>query len=128
MEETIFDKMPGLELDKLDIILKIILYIPIICLSIYVLYVLGKGGHHRISEGEWPNSWYITLSEAIKSILFILYPLIGILKILKYILYDILILQAWNRINRVRSILLLITLIVVSCNWYIYTPAPMGSP
>ena len=89
MEDSTFDKLPGLELGKLDIILKILFLIPTILIAIYVLYVLGKGGHHRINEGDWPASWYITITEAFKSILFILYPLIGIGKILKQRLQDI---------------------------------------
>ena len=112
--------MPGLELGKLDFILKILFLIPTILISIYVLYVLGKGGIQN--KKEIGLLLYITITEAFKSLLFILYPLIGIAKILKYILYDILIIHAWNRINRVRSILLLLTLFVVSViGIYIHT-------
>lgn len=107
-------------LDQIDIIVKTLIYIPIILISIYVLYILGKGGRHRMNEGVWPNSWYITLEEAMKSGMFILWPIIGVFKIIKYILYDILYLNSFNRINKLRTILIFLTLTVVISNILIY--------
>lgn len=107
-------------LDDIDIIVKFLIYIPIILVSIYVLYVLGKGAKHKIDEGTWPPSWYATFDQLLKSGLFVIWPIIGLFKVLKYIIYDILILYAPNRQNRIRSILLLLTAVVVTINYWVY--------
>jgi hypothetical protein len=107
-------------LDDIDGIVKFLIYIPIILVSIYVLYILGKGAKHKIDHGELPPSWYITRDQLLKSALFVIWPIIGIFKVLKYLIYDILILYAPNRQNRIRSILLLITAVVVTINYWVY--------
>ena len=107
-------------LDDIDGIVKFLIYIPIILVSIYVLYILGKGAKHKIDHGELPPSWYITRDQLLKSALFVIWPIIGIFKVLKYLIYDVLILYAPNRQNRIRSILLLITAVVVTINYWVY--------
>ena len=107
-------------LDDIDNIVKFLIYIPIILVSIYVLYILGKGAKHKIDHGELPPSWYITRDQLLKSALLVIWPIIGIFKVLKYLIYDILILYAPNRQNRIRSLLLFVTAVVVTLNYWVY--------